>query len=216
MVESPAFQQATAADRFAQPTRRPWRLWQTDFTYFKIQGWGWYYLSTVLDDYSRYILAWRLSPTMAATDVQQTLEQALATAKLDRVRVRRRPRLLSDNGPCYVSGELRKFLEQKQMEHTRGAPYHPMTQGKIERYHRSMKNLIQLQNYAFPWALEQEIARFVDYYNHQRYHESLDNVTPADVYFGRAKEVLTRREEIKRQMLEARRRQHTQSLQMVA
>jgi transposase InsO family protein len=91
-----------------------------------------------------------------------------------------------------------------------------MTQGKIERYHRSMKNLVLLQNYAFPWALEQEIARFVDYYNHQRYHESLNNVTPADVYFGRAKEVLTRREEIKRQTLEARRRQHTQSLQMAA
>jgi putative transposase len=153
---------------------------------------------------------------MAATDVQETLEIALAKAKLDRVRVRHRARLLSDNGPCYVSGELRKFLEQKQTEHTRGAPYHPMTQGKIERYHRSMKNLIQLQNHAFPWALEQEIARFVDYYNHRRYHESLDNVTPADVYFGRAKEVMTRREEIKRKTLEARRRQHTQSLQMAA
>jgi putative transposase len=132
------------------------------------------------------------------------------------VRVRHRPRLLSDNGPCYVSGELRKFLEQKQMEHTRGAPYHPMTQGKIERYHRSLKNLVLLQNYAFPWDLEREIGRFVDYYNHQRYHESLDNVTPADVYFGRAKEVLTRREEIKRQTLEARRRQHDQSLPIAA
>jgi len=158
LVESPAFQQATAADRFAQPPRRPWGLWQTDFTYFKIQGWGWYYLSTVLDDFSRYILAWRLSPTIAATDVQETLEQALAKAKLDRVRVRHRPRLLSDNGLSYVSGELRRFLEAQGMDHTRGTPYHPMTQGKIERYHRSMtspcarpgKNLIQLQNYAFP------------------------------------------------------------------
>ncbi len=216
LVESPAFQLVTAADRSAQPTRRVNELWQTDFTYFKIQGWGWYYLSTVLDDYSRYILAWKLTPTMAATDVQETLEQALAKTKLDRVRVRHRPRLLSDNGPCYVSGELRRFLEAQGMEHTRGAPYHPMTQGKIERYHRSMKNLIQLQNYAFPWDLEREIGRFVDYYNHRRYHESLDNVTPADVYFGRVKEVLTRREEIKRQTLGARRRQHTQSLQMAA
>jgi transposase InsO family protein len=203
LVESPVFQLVTAADRFAQPTRRVNELWQTDFTYFKIQGWGWYYLSTVLDDFSRYILAWKLTPTMAATDVQETLEQALAKAKLDRVRVRHRPRLLSDNGPCYVSGELRRFLEAQGMEHTRGTPYHPMTQGKIERYHRSMKNLIQLQNYAFPWDLEREIGRFVDYYNHQRYHESLDNVTPADVYFGKVKEVLSRREEIKRQTLEA-------------
>jgi putative transposase len=216
LVESPAFQLVTAADRFSQPTQRVNELWQTDFTYFKIQCWGWYCLSTVLDDYSRYILAWRLSPTIAATDVQETLEQALAKAKLDRVRVRHRPRLLSDTGPCYVSGELRRFLEAQHMEHTRGAPYHPMTQGKIERYHRSMKNLIQLQHHAFPWDLGREIGRFVDYYNHQRYHESLDNVTPADVYFGRAKEVLTRREEIKRRTLEARRRQHDRSLPIAA
>ena len=179
------------------------------------------YLSTVLDDYSRHILAWKLTPTMAATDVQETLEIALAEAKLDRFRVRHRPRLLSDNGPCYVSGELRQFLEAQGMDHTRGAPYHPkapgtpgVTQGKIERYHRSMKNLIQLQNYAFPRDLEQEIGRFMNYYNHQRYQESLDNVAPAFVYFGRAKDVLTRQEEIKRQTPEARRRQDTQSLQL--
>ena len=170
----------------------------------------------MLDDYSRYILAWKLTPTMAATDVQETLEKALAYARLDRVRVQHRPRLLSDNGPCYVSGELRRFLESRRMEHTRGAPYHPMTQGKIERHHRSMKNIVQLRNYAYPWDLEREIARFVDYYNHQRYHESLGNVTPADVYFGRAKEVQSRREEIKRRTLEVRRRQHTQMLRAVA
>ena len=216
LVESPAFQLVTASDRFAQPTRRVNELWQTDFTHFKIQGCGWYYLSTVLDDYSRYILAWRLSPTMAATDVQETLEKALAEAKLDQVRVRHRPRLLSDNRPCYVSGDLRRFLEAQGTEHTRGAPYHPMTQGKVERYHRSMQNLILLQNHAFPCDLEREIARFVEYYNHQRYHESLDNVTPANFYFRRAKEVLSRREETKRKALEARRHQHAQSLQMAA
>ena len=126
------------------------------------------------------------------------------------------PRLLSDNGPCYVSGEMRRFLESRQIEHTCGAPYHPMTQGKIERYHRSMKNLVQLQTFQYPWDLEQEISRFVDYYNHQRYHELLNNVTPADVYFGRAKELQSRREEVKRRTLEARRQQHTQMLQPAA
>jgi len=160
---------------------------------------------------------------MAATDIQETLEKALAKAKLDRVRVQHRPRLLSDNGPCYVSGELRRFLEAQRMEHTRGAPYHPkaqstpgVTKGKIERYHRSMKNLVLLENYAYPSDLEREIARFVDSYNHQRYHESLDNVTPAYAHFGRVKEVLSRREVIKREMLEARRHQHTQSLMLAA
>jgi tetratricopeptide (TPR) repeat protein len=157
----------------------------------------------------------RIDEAETRIDNALRLNEQLAPA-LYRVQVRHRPRLLSDNGPCYVSGELRRFLESQRIEHTRGAPYHPMTQGKIERYHRSMKNLIQLQNYAFPWDLERQIGCFVDYYNHQRYHESLNNVTPADAYFGRAKEVLTRREEIKRKTLDARRRQHTQSRQMAA
>jgi putative transposase len=167
----------------------------------------------VLDDYSRFILAWKLTPTMAATDVQATLQAALARAGLvGGVRVRHRPRLLSDNGPAYLSGALRAFLREQRIEHTRGAPFHPMTQGKIERYHRTMKNVVQLVNYYDPWTLEREITRFVDYYNHQRYHEALNNMTPADVYFGRAKEVQTRREAIKQQTLQTRRQEHRQVL----
>ena len=135
----------------------------------------------------------------------ETLLMALAATGLDQVLVQHRPRLLSDNGSCYVSQELRTFLEQKHMQHTRSAPYHPMTQGKIERYHRSMKNLVNLQNYYLPTQLEIEIGNFVHYYNHERYHESLNNLTPADVYFGRAKEVLTKRDHIKRRTLQQRR-----------
>ena len=212
LIESPAFEVITAADTFKHPTRRVNELWQTDFTYFKIIGWGWYYLSTVLDDYSRYILAYKLTPSMSAVDVQNTLQIALDKTGLDRVLVEHRPRLLSDNGSCYLSKDLKAFLDSKYIEHTRGAPYHPMTQGKIERYHRSMKNVVKLQNYYSPWELDREIASFVEYYNHQRYHESLDNLTPADVYFGRQKEVLGKREEIKIRTLEQRRLQHSQAL----
>lgn len=210
LVESPAFQMMSAADECKHPTKRIHELWQTDFTYFKIQGWGWYYLSTVLDDFSRYIIAWKLTATMSTTDVQDTLLMALASTGLDQALVEHRPRLLSDNGSCYVSGELRSFLESRHIEHTHSAPYHPMTQGKIERYHRSMKNIVNLQNYFLPSQLETEIASFVNYYNNQRYHESLDNLTPADVYFGRAKEVLTKRDQIKKQTLQQRRLQNLQ------
>ena len=136
---------------------------------------------------------------------------ALTFTGLDQALVQHRPRLLSDNGSCYVSGELRSFLKHRHIEHTRSAPYHPMTQGKIERYHRSMKNIVNLQNYFLPGSLETEIATFVKYYNHQRYHESLDNLTPADVYFGRAKEVLTRRDDIKKRTLQQRRLHHLQT-----
>ena len=211
LVESPAFRVLSAADKFKHPTKRVHELWQTDFTYFKIKGWGWYYLSTVLDDYSRFILAWKLFPTMNAEDVKSTLQIALDQTGLDQALIQHRPRLLSDNGSCYLSKDLKEYLDKKRIDHTRGAPYHPMTQGKIERYHLTMKNIVNLQNYYLPEELEREIAAFVEYYNHHRYHESLNNLTPADVYFGRAQEVLTRRQEIKQKTFEQRRLLHQQA-----
>ena len=205
LVTSPAYIVLSAADEFHHKTRRVHELWQTDFTYFRITGWGWYYLSTVLDDYSRYIISWSLRSSMAAEDVQETLDEALAATGLDQAQVRCRPRLLSDNGPCYVSKDLREYLEERGMAHTRGKPYHPQTQGKIERYHRTMKNVVKLRNYYQPEELERELAAFVDHYNNRRVHESLDNVTPADVYFGRHREILSARARLKEQTLRRRR-----------
>src|SRR6516164_6425971 len=106
-------------------------------------------------------------------------QASLRGSGLNQVKVLHRPRLLSDNGPSYVSSELGKWLEDNGIRHIRGRPYHPMTQGKIERYHRSMKNRILLDNYYLPGQLEQSIQEFVSYYNNCRYHESLDNLTPA-------------------------------------
>ena len=206
LITSPAYILMQAGDSFKNPTRRIHELWQTDFTYFKIIGWGWYYLSTVLDDYSRYIIAWKLTASMTATDVKETLDEAVKKTGIKQIQVRHRPRLLSDNGPCYLSHELKSYLEKQGMTHTRGAPYHPMTQGKIERYHRSMKNVVKLQNYYFTWELEKEISKFVDYYNNHRYHEALNNVTPADVYFGRYHEIITKREQIKIKTLKLRKK----------
>ena len=211
LITSPAYILMKAADCFANPTTAPNQLWQTDFTYLKVIGWGWLYLSTVLDDFSRYIIAWKLCTTMTATDVTDTLEIALEAAGLDTVKVRHRPRLLSDNGPSYVSGELADWLRDNGMTHTRGRPYHPMTQGKIERWHRSLKNIILLENYFLPGELEARIGDFVPFYNNRRYHESLDNLTPADVYFGRGQRILESRDLIKRQTLDDRRLRHLQS-----
>ena len=210
LITSPAFILMKAADTFEHPTTAPNELWQTDFTYLRVIGWGWFYLSTVLDDFSRYILAWKLCTTMTATDVSDTLAMALRSSGLESVRVRHRPRLLSDNGPSYVSAQLGSWLARNGMAHTRGKPYHPMTQGKIERYHRSLKNQILLENYYLPGDLERRLAEFVDYYNQRRYHESLNNLTPADVFFGRSQGILTRRETIKRKTIELRRRLHHQ------
>ena len=206
LITSPAYTVLSAADKFTNPTTRVHELWQTDFTYFKIVGWGWYYLASILDDYSRYIIAWKLYTTMGAEDVKDLLEEAVKRTGVQGVAIRHRPRLLSDNGPCYLSKELAAYLEEQGMTHTRGKPFHPMTQGKIERYHRSLKNEVLLQHYFMPEELEREIARFVEYYNIERYHESLNNLTPADVYSGRATDIETRRENIKRETLQRRRR----------
>ena len=194
LITSPAFILLKAAGHFAQPTTAINQLWQTDFTYLRVIGWGWFYLSTVLDDFSRYILAWKLCTTMTAADVTETLRLALHAAGLNQATVRQRPRLLSDNGPSYLSAQLGAWLQQHGMTHTRGQPYHPMTQGKIERYHRSLKNRILLEHYYLPGQLEARLAEFVDFYNHRRYHESLGKLTPADSYFGRGSVILARRQ----------------------
>jgi transposase InsO family protein len=211
LVTSPAYILLQASDRFHTPTRRINELWQTDFTYFRIVGWGWYFLSTVLDDYSRYIVSWRLTTTMAADDVKLTLDDAIAKTGADQVIVKHRPRLLSDNGPCYLSKDLKQYLKQRDMKHTRGTPYHPQTQGKIERYHRSMKNVVKLENYYYPWELEQALHRFVEYYNNERYHEALDNVTPADMFYGRYEKIMDRRAMIKQLTLQSRKEENLAS-----
>jgi putative transposase len=216
LITSPAYVVLSAATTFPHPTHRPNELWQTDFTYLQVVGWGWYYLSTVLDDYSRYILAWLLRTSMQVADVTETLDLARAWTGVDRVRVVHRPRLLSDNGPCYIAGELADYLGRHGIAHTRGAPYHPMTQGKIERYHRSLKNIVKLEKYYSPWELERAIARFVEEYNHRRLHEALDNVTPADVYHGRRPAILARRERIKQRTLQQRRRENLRTPQAAA
>ena len=208
LITSPAFIVMKAASEFKDTTTAPNQLWQTDFTYLKVIGWGWFYLSTILDDFSRYIIAWKLCTGMAASDVQDTLNLALEETGLDQANVVHRPRLLSDNGPCYISGELAEYLEDKGMRHTRGAPYHPQTQGKIERWHQTLKNRILLENYFLPGDLESHVAAFVGHYNHQRCHESLKNLTPADVYTGRGQTILLKRAKTKRRTMKLRRLQH--------
>ena len=208
LITSPAYVVVKAADEFREKTTRPNQMWQTDFTYLKVIGWGWFYLSTVQDDFSRYIVGWKLCTSMAADDVSATLDIALAASGCDSVTVLHKPRLLSDNGPCYIAGDLAKYLEKNGMDHVRGAPNHPQTQGKIERWHQTLKNRILLENYYLEGELEAAITAFVEHYNHRRYHESLGNLTPADVYFGRGPAILAEREEIKTQTIQNRRLIH--------
>lgn len=127
--------------------------------------------------YSGYIIFWKLCTTMKSEDVTDTLDLALEASECDQVHVVHKPRF-----SIAVSGKLADWLQDKDMKHSQGALYHPQTQGKIERWHQALKNRILLENYFLPGALEAQIEVLVDHYNHQRYRESLNNVTPADVH----------------------------------
>ena len=209
LITSPAFIVMKAAHEFKDKTTTLNQLWQTDFTYLKIIGWGWMVLSTIRDDFSRYVIAWKLCTTMTSRDVTATLELALQASGCDQADAVHKPRWLSDNGSSYSSGNLADGLTDNQMSPVRGAPYHPQTQGTIERWHHTLKNRILSENYFLPGDLEKHIEMFVNHYNHRRYHESLNNLTPADVYFGRAQSILTKREKIKKRTI-AKRRLHYQ------
>ena len=205
LITSPAHIVMSAADEFETKTRRINEMWQTDFTYFKIIGWGWYYLSTIIDDYSRFIITWDLCSQMTSKDVMPSVDKALLFTGIKKENA---PKLLSDNGSCYISDEIKAFLRGKGIKPINGKPMHPQTQGKIERYHRTMKNVVKLDNYYSPEDLIMAIAEFVKYYNYERYHESLKNLTPADVYFGRDKQILKERNKIKEKTMNERRKNY--------
>ena len=126
---------------------------------------------------------------MTAQDVTDTLDIALTASGCDQARIIHKPRLLSDNGSSYVSSVLAEWLDAQNMGHVRGAPYHPQTQGKIERWHQTLKNRILLENYYLPGDLEANIEKFVDHYNHRRYHESSQQSNPGRRLLGRGSNI---------------------------
>ncbi len=188
--------QAEAAKEYHTRTTRPHQMWATDASYFRVVGWGYYYLVTVMDDYSRFILAWKLQKDMSADSLIEVVQEAVDATGMTDVPVEDRTRLLSDNGAGYVSRAFRDYLHLVGIGHILAAPYHPQTNGKVERYQQSIKREVNQLPYELPGHLEKAIAGFVDYYNFRRYHKALNNVTPADVLYGRREAILQRRKEV--------------------
>jgi len=203
--------QLVAGKEYHTKTTRPHQMWATDASYFRVVGWGYYYLVTVMDDYSRFILAWKLQKDMSANSLIEVIQDAVDATGMTDVPVENRTRLLSDNGAGYVSRAFRGYLNLVGIRHVLAAPYHPQTNGKLERYHQSIKREVNQVPYELPGQLERAIADFVDYYNYRRYHKALGNVTPADVLYGRREEILKRRKEVQIQTIN-RRRDYNQGL----
>ncbi len=194
-----------AAKEYHRKTHRPNELWATDCCHLRVAGWGWYYLVTVMDDYSRLILSWDLKTDMAGGSLEDVVQAAVDVTGMTGVPVEDRTVLLSDNGAGYISSQFNGYLRLVGIRHITASPFHPQTNGKIERYHRSLKGEINLQPYDMPSELKEAIRAFVEYYNHRRYHEGLGNVTPWDVYTGKHLEILARRKEVKSRTLQQRR-----------
>jgi putative transposase len=197
--------QLKAAKEYHTKTTRPHQLWATDASYFRVVGWGYYYLVTVMDDYSRFILGWKLQKDMSADSLIEVVQDAVDATGMTDVPVEDRTRLLSDNGAGYLSRSFREYLQLIGIRHILAAPFHPQTNGKLERYHRSIKKEVNQLPYEAPSHMERAIADFVDYYNHRRYHKALGNVTPADVLYGRREQILERRKEVQLQTIDRRR-----------
>jgi putative transposase len=201
LVREVKLESFAAGQEFRHKTKRVNEQWQSDASYFFVVGWGWYYLISVLDDYSRMILAWELKRDMTSASISEVMERAVEFTGMKNVSVEDRTRLVSDNGSSYLSHAFEDYLRMLEIRHIRCAPHHPQTNGKIERFHETLKARLNLLVYTSPEALRAALAEFIEFYNQRRYHEGVGNVTPADVYYGRREEIFQRREEQKRQTL---------------
>ncbi len=204
LVKSPEMKMA-AGKEFHTKTKRPHQMWATDASYFRVAGWGFYYLVTVMDDFSRFILAWRLQRDMTSDSFIEVVQDAVDLTGMTEVPTEDRTRLLSDNGPGYVSRSFRDYLHLVGIRHILASPYHPQTNGKLERYHQSIKRDVNQIPYDAPATLDVAIADFVSYYNNRRYHKALSNVTPSDVLNGRKEQILERRKEVQTRTIQRRR-----------
>ena len=159
------------------------------------------------EHYSRYLINYRVVKDMTGETIQELVQDAVEITGMQNVPVRKRVKLLTDNGSGYISGPFNDYLDLMKIPHIFTAIRHPQTIGKFERLNRTAKDKLGLVIYPSPEALERAVAQFQQWYNNERYHEGLGNLRPVDVYHGRGEQILKQREEVKRKTIDER-RQH--------
>lgn len=196
--------QRPAAKQWSHKTTRPDEIYQCDATMFVIPGWGRYKAIPVIDDYSRKLLALPLKLDETSFSIADAVEEALENARREGHNPTTRPKLLSDNGPGFIGEVLADYLKAQGIGHIFGAPYHPQTQGKVERLNRKIKEAMCLEISCSPDELQRKLREFMRAYNATP-HSSIFNVSPNQMYAGRLKKILKRRAAIKRKTLDRRR-----------
>ena len=195
-----------AGQEFRVKTTAPNQLWPSDASCFFVVGWGWYYSIEVLDDFSGFVLASNLKPDMTANSISDMVEHG-ASRRLHRhaASAGRRPHQVAQRSRFRLPGAgLRGVSVHAIDPHIDCAPHHPQTNGKIERFHETLKARMNLLVYTSPEELRRTMQEFIEYYNYHRYHEAIGNLTPADVHYGRREQILRRREEQKQRTIEER------------
>ena len=172
---------------FVQPTR-PHEHWHVDVAYINVAG-SFYFLCTLLDGYSRYIVHWEIRPSMEEAEIETIIQRARERFPGEY------PRIISDNGPQFVARDFKEFIRICGMTHVRVSPYYPQSNGKIERWHRSVKS--ECIRPGVPLSLEDArrlVADFVRRYNEVRLHSAIGYVTPADKLAGRERAIFAERD----------------------
>ena len=198
-----------SAKEYWHKTNRPNEMWQVDATQFFVVNWGYYKLIPVLDDYSRKIIGWSLEPDETADSISRAIQGAVEAVGVEKMKPEAKPVILSDNGSGFISDVLAGYLTSVGIRHIFGKPYHPQTQGKVERWNRKVKEGVCLLVYCSPTDLERSIGEFVERYNDTP-HEGLKNVSPNDVYAGRKEQILEARA-VKKKLTLERRKAYNQS-----
>jgi transposase InsO family protein len=192
---------------FMQPSR-PHEHWHIDVSYINVRG-TFYYLCSVLDGYSRFVVHWEIRPSMKEEEVEIILQRARERYPDET------PRIISDNGPQFLARDFKEFIRLCGMTHVKTSPYYPQSNGKIERWHQSIKN--ECIRKGTPLSLEDTqrlVDQYVHHYNTVRLHSAIGYITPKDKMEGREKVIFAERD---RKLQEARelrkmRRQNTKPL----